>query len=60
MVALIEQGNDIVCGWRKDRKDFFITRRVPSMLANKLISWATGVDLARLRLLAESAFAPKS
>ena len=45
MVALIEQGNDIVCGWRKDRKDFFITRRVPSMMANKLISWATGVDL---------------
>jgi len=45
MVALIEQGNDIVCGWRKDRKDTFVTRRVPSMLANKLISWATGVDL---------------
>ncbi|MEO8679559.1 MAG: glycosyltransferase family 2 protein [Vicinamibacterales bacterium] len=45
MVALIERGHDIVCGWRKDRKDFFITRRVPSMLANKLISWATGVPL---------------
>ena len=30
MVALIEQGNDIVCGWRKDRKDTFVTRRVPS------------------------------
>ena len=45
MVALIEQGNDIVCGWRKDRKDTFITRRVPSMMANKLISWATGVPL---------------
>ena len=45
MVALIEQGNDIVCGWRKDRKDTFVTRRIPSMLANKLISWATGVDL---------------
>jgi glycosyltransferase involved in cell wall biosynthesis len=45
MVALIEQGNDIVCGWRKDRKDTFVTRRVPSMLANKLISWATGVAL---------------
>jgi glycosyltransferase involved in cell wall biosynthesis len=45
MVALIEQGNDIVCGWRKDRKDTFVTRRVPSVLANKLISWATGVDL---------------
>ena len=45
MVALIDQGNDIVCGWRKDRKDTFITRRVPSILANKLISWATGVPL---------------
>lgn len=45
MVALIEQGNDIVCGWRKDRKDTFVTRRVPSMMANKLISWATGVSL---------------
>lgn len=45
MVALIEQGHDIVCGWRKDRKDFFVTRRVPSMIANKLISWATGVAL---------------
>ena len=45
MVALIEQGNDIVCGWRKDRKDTFVTRRVPSVIANKLISWATGVPL---------------
>lgn len=45
MVARIEQGNDIVCGWRKDRKDPFFTRRLPSMLANRLISWATGVRL---------------
>jgi glycosyltransferase involved in cell wall biosynthesis len=45
MVALIEEGNDIVCGWRKDRKDTFVTRRVPSVLANKLISFATGVGL---------------
>jgi glycosyltransferase involved in cell wall biosynthesis len=45
MVALIERGNDIVCGWRKDRKDRFITRRIPSMIANRLISWATGVSL---------------
>ena len=45
MVALIEQGHDIVCGWRKDRKDTLVTRRVPSVLANKLISWATGVPL---------------
>jgi glycosyltransferase involved in cell wall biosynthesis len=45
MVDLIDQGSDIVCGWRKDRKDTFLTRRVPSMLANGLISWATGVRL---------------
>jgi glycosyltransferase involved in cell wall biosynthesis len=45
MVARIEAGHDIVCGWRKDRKDAFITRRVPSMLANRIISWATGVAL---------------
>jgi hypothetical protein len=45
MVSLIEQGHDIVCGWRKDRKDALITRRLPSMFANKLISWATGVEL---------------
>ena len=45
MVALIDQGNDIVCGWRKDRKDTFVSPRLPSVLANKLISWATGVPL---------------
>ena len=45
MVAEIDNGYDIVCGWRKDRKDTFITRRIPSALANKLISWATGVEL---------------
>jgi glycosyltransferase involved in cell wall biosynthesis len=39
------EGYDIVCGWRKDRKDKMVTRRVPSMIANKLISWATGVEL---------------
>ena len=38
-------GYDIVCGWRKDRKDKMVTRRVPSIIANKLISWATGVEL---------------
>lgn len=51
MVARLEgQGHadgefDIVCGWRKDRKDTFINRRLPSVLANRLISWATGVRL---------------
>jgi glycosyltransferase involved in cell wall biosynthesis len=45
MVARIEAGYVIVCGWRKDRKDRMITRRVPSIVANKIISWATGVEL---------------
>jgi glycosyltransferase involved in cell wall biosynthesis len=39
------EGFDIVCGWRKDRKDRMVTRRLPSVIANKLISWATGVEL---------------
>ena len=45
MAALADKEFDIVCGWRKDRKDKLATRRVPSVLANKLISWATGVEL---------------
>jgi glycosyltransferase involved in cell wall biosynthesis len=45
MVALLERGHDIVCGWRKDRKDAFVSRRLPSMMANRLISLATGVKL---------------
>ena len=45
MVARLEKGDDIVCGWRKDRKDTFINRRLPSIIANRLISWATGVKL---------------
>jgi glycosyltransferase involved in cell wall biosynthesis len=45
MAALADHEYDVVCGWRKNRKDTFVTRRIPSMIANKLISWATGVDL---------------
>jgi glycosyltransferase involved in cell wall biosynthesis len=45
LVALIEQGCDIACGWRRQRKDAFLTRRLPSMIANWVISRATGVYL---------------
>jgi glycosyltransferase involved in cell wall biosynthesis len=45
MIAKLEEGYDIVCGWRKDRKDALVSRTIPSMLANRLISWATGVRL---------------
>ncbi len=45
MVERLEQGFDIVCGWRKHRKDPFVSRRLPSIVANRLISFATGVAL---------------
>ncbi len=45
MIELLEQGYDIVCGWRRDRKDAFVSRRLPSMVANGLISTVTGVRL---------------
>jgi glycosyltransferase involved in cell wall biosynthesis len=38
-------GADIVAGWRKDRKDPFFSRRLPSTIANWIISHATGVHL---------------
>jgi glycosyltransferase involved in cell wall biosynthesis len=45
LVEMIEHGDDIACGWRKDRKDPFLSRRLPSMIANRIISLATGVRL---------------
>lgn len=36
---------DMISGWRRDRQDAAVSRRLPSMLANRLISWATGVHL---------------
>jgi len=45
LVEMLERGADVVCGWRKDRKDPFLSRRLPSMMANALISIVTGVRL---------------
>jgi glycosyltransferase involved in cell wall biosynthesis len=46
MVDLLERTPaDLVAGWRKDRKDPFVNRRLPSMIANWIISRATGVRL---------------
>ncbi len=39
------EGYDIVSGWRQDRKEPLFLRRVPSMIANRLISRATGIRL---------------
>ncbi len=45
MVEKLFEGFDLVAGWRKDRKDAFVTRKFPSMLANWLISKSTRVRL---------------
>jgi glycosyltransferase involved in cell wall biosynthesis len=45
LLAKIDEGYDVVSGWRKNRQDRLLSRRVPSMLANKLISRWTGVAL---------------
>ena len=44
LLAALEQGFDVVSGWRKHRKDNLL-RRIPSVIANKLISYITGVKL---------------
>ncbi len=45
LLQRIEQGYDVVSGWRKDRKDPYLSRRLPSIVANKLISLISGVHL---------------
>jgi glycosyltransferase involved in cell wall biosynthesis len=45
LMGKMSEGYDIVSGWREKRKDPFITRRLPSLWANKMISWVTGVKL---------------
>ncbi len=45
MLEKINEGYDVVSGWRARRKDDFLTRTLPSKLANGLISWVTGVHL---------------
>jgi glycosyltransferase involved in cell wall biosynthesis len=45
LLARLDEGYDLVSGWRKDRKDNAITRTLPSRMANGLISWVTGVHL---------------
>jgi glycosyltransferase involved in cell wall biosynthesis len=44
LLAKIAEGYDVVSGWRVDRQDNF-RRRLPSVIANRLISWISGVRL---------------
>ncbi|MBA2285006.1 MAG: glycosyltransferase family 2 protein [Ktedonobacteraceae bacterium] len=45
LVATLEQGYDVVSGWRRSRKDAHLSRKLPSWLANRLISQVTGLHL---------------
>jgi glycosyltransferase involved in cell wall biosynthesis len=45
LLAKLDEGYDLVSGWRKSRKDNAITRNFPSMIANWIISRVTGVHL---------------
>jgi hypothetical protein len=45
LVGRIESGWDVVCGWRRDRKDKWLSRKLPSKIANRIIAWMTGVPI---------------
>ncbi|GIX49595.1 MAG: dolichol-phosphate mannosyltransferase [Candidatus Tectimicrobiota bacterium] len=45
LLAKLEEGYDVVCGWRKARQDKLLSRRVPSLIANWLIGKVTGVPI---------------
>ncbi len=45
LLAKLDEGYDVVSGWRKDRHDRFLDRKLPSMIANALIAKVTGVNL---------------
>ena len=45
LLAKLDEGYDVVSGWRKNRQDARVSRKLPSMIANRLISKVTGVYL---------------
>jgi glycosyltransferase involved in cell wall biosynthesis len=45
LMAKIAEGYDVISGWRVNRQDRFLDRRLPSIVANRLIAWATGVRI---------------
>jgi len=45
LLEKLDEGYDVVSGWRQNRQDKLITRKLPSMIANRLISWIGGVPL---------------
>ena len=45
MLTKLEEGYDLVVGWRHERQDKWLSRRLPSVIANRLIAAVTGVDV---------------
>jgi hypothetical protein len=45
LLKMIDEGNDVVCGWRHKRQDKLITRKIPSVVANWIIGKITGVPI---------------
>ncbi|MCC6220750.1 MAG: glycosyltransferase family 2 protein [Deltaproteobacteria bacterium] len=45
MIKKLDEGFDLVAGWRKNRKDAMLSRKLPSLIANKIISKTTNVNL---------------
>lgn len=45
LLSRIESGFDVVCGWRKDRQDPWLSRKLPSRIANAIISRLTGIPI---------------
>jgi glycosyltransferase involved in cell wall biosynthesis len=45
LMAKMAEGYDVVSGWRVNRQDRFLDRRLPSIVANRLIGWTTGVRI---------------
>ena len=45
LLEKLSEGYDVVSGWRKNRQDKLISRKIPSQIANKIISWIGGVPL---------------
>ena len=45
LLEKLDEGYDVVSGWRKNRQDKLISRKIPSQMANRIISWIGGVHL---------------
>jgi glycosyltransferase involved in cell wall biosynthesis len=51
LTSQLEEGYDLVCGWRKNRQDKVLTRKIPSKIANLLIKKIAGVDIQDLKAM---------